>query len=117
MKFNCFPIVMLAVDNASEEYAETHRIVPERVEILKQYCDAVDLLISQRDGNGFSFDVDPQDMTLHMEFALSDIEVFHKNKDLFPQLASRSLRFSVEHCDSTHIRVELVYPSLWEETE
>ena len=117
MKFKCFPIVMLAVESANDDFSPAYRLVQERVDILKQYCNAVDLLISQRDGDGFDFDVDRTDKTILMSFRLTDIEVFNKEKDLFPQLASRALRFSLEHADNNRVLVSLVYPSLWEEAE
>ena len=114
MKFKCFDIVSMVLEDANDRFSPLFTPVAERVDILKQYCDAIDGLIDANGGEEFECEVNEDDMTVTLAFVVEDIVVDRPATDKFQQLIARSVSVTVAPVDGDHIRVSFVFPSLWE---
>lgn len=54
----CFDVVSMVVDEATDQFSQLWKINKERYEILKQYCDVLDSLVEEFDGESFNVEVD-----------------------------------------------------------
>ena len=114
MKFSSFAVFEMVLEDANERFAPLFQPVQERVDILKQYCGAIDKLIERGDGEIFECEVGETDMTVRLDFVVTDVTVNDPRHDEFQQLLARALSASVKSEDGENIRVHLVFPSLWE---
>lgn len=114
MKFSSFAVFEMVLEEANERFAPLFQPVQERVDILKQYCGAVDSLLERGDGEIFECEVDEINMTVRFDFVVNDVTVNDPKHDELQQLLARALSASVRAEDGENIRVHLVFPSLWE---
>lgn len=114
MKFKSFDVVETVLNEADSRFAPLFSPVKERVDILKQYCSAIDEIIEDNGGTEFECEVDEDDMTIRVEFVIEDIIVYNPKSDRFQQLAQRALSFTILPEHSEHIRIRFIFPSLWE---
>ena len=115
MQFKSFDIVNMVLDEANERFAPIFKPVEERVEILKQYCGAIDTLLGKGDGKEFEVEVDEDDMTVHISFQVTDMIADNPRTDPLPQLIARASEVEIRPVDGENIRVNFVFPSLWEQ--
>ena len=113
MKFSSFDVVEMVLEEANERFAPVFVPVQERVDFLKQYCGAFDAMIEKQDANSFNVEIDENDMTVHIDLTMMDVEC---NRDMpqLGQLIQRSMSFNVTWVDSENLKLSFVYPSLWE---
>ena len=114
MQFKSFDIVAMVLEEANERFAPIFKPVEERVIILEQYCGAIDKLIADGDGTEFEIEVDEDDMTVHISFLVTDMIADNPRTDPLPQLIARASSVEMTPVDGENIRVNFVFPSLWE---
>ena len=105
----------MVLEDANERFAPLFQPVQERVDFLKQYCDAFDVLIDEQEADSFNVEVDENDMTVHIDLVMMTVECSDSQPQL-GQLIQRAMKFSVKDEDGTNLRLSFVYPSLWEKT-
>lgn len=112
MKFSSFSIAEMVIDEANDRFSGKYQIVPERLNILKQYCELFDELIENYDADSFEVEIDDEDLTVHMHLIVDAIECSAQQPQ-FGQLIQRAMPFCVKTDDGKHLRLSFVYPSLW----
>lgn len=115
MQFKSFDIVNMVLDEANERFGPLFKPVEERVEILKQYCGAIDTLLSKGEGKEFEIEVDEDDMTVHISFQVTDMIADNPRTDPLPQLIARASEVEIRPVDGENICVSFTFPSLWEQ--
>lgn len=113
MKFSSFGVVEMVLEDANKKFAPLFQPVQERVDFLKQYCDAFDVIIDEQEADQFNVEVDEKDMTVHISLVMMTVECSRTQPQL-GQLIQRAMSFSVQAEDKENIRLSFVYPSLWE---
>lgn len=113
MKFSSYSIVSMVVNEATEQFSPLFQPVQERMDILKQYCKAIDDIIAQFDGEELECTVDEITKTTSITLVLTEVIIENKT-DPFHQLVQRSLSTTIESAGSDSIRVKMVFPSLWD---
>lgn len=113
MNIKCFDTVSMVVDEAKERFAPFHKINEERYEILKEYCDATDILIKETDAESLEAEVDEIEMTVSVTIECRELEVSHEN-DIFTQLAERAVSVEFYNSGSDLTGIKLTFPSIWE---
>jgi len=114
VKFHSFDIVKMVLEEADKRFAPLQVPVQERVDILHQYCDAIDKILEAGEGEEFECEVNENDGTVHLEFVVTDVIADNPRTDPLPQLIARANSFEVLPVNGETIRIRLVYPSLWE---
>lgn len=112
MKFKSFHVVKTVLEDANERFSPIYVPDAERVNILEQYCSAIDSMIERHDGSEFECEVDEILMTVIFRVVLEEVKVESWDAP-FNQLAERSLSFRVDHAGEDSIRITFVFPSLW----
>lgn len=113
MGFSSFSVAESVIQDANERFAPLFEPVQKRIDFLRKYCDAFDILIKENDADSFDFEVDEENMTIHIELVFESVEC-NKDHPQLCQLIKNSTSFSVRHKDGDHISMSFVYPSLWE---
>lgn len=112
-KILSYKIVEMVLDDANELFAPVWVPSAEKIEILKNYCTAIDELFRDNGGEGFAVEVDEYNQTIKMSMIVSDIEVSRRN-DRFNQLVQRAISANIQCTDKEHIKISFVFPSVWE---
>lgn len=113
MKFSSFSVVKMVLADANERFAPAFVPVQERVDFLKQYCEAFDVLIDEQDVDNFNVEIDEVNMTVSIDLVMLTVECSRTCPQL-GQLIQRAMSFRVKAEDGDHLRLSFVYPSLWE---
>lgn len=115
----CYDIVSMVVDEASSQYAPTLTEDEESRSILKEYCEAIDLLYSQYDTISYDASVNDitKNITVKIECVVFDVASINKTEyKIFYDLVRRSV--SVNFFTSKDINTVTVFefPSIWKES-
>ena len=110
----CFDIVETVIDEAATRFSPTFHEKEERKAILKQYCEAIDILCNLFVGESIEVEIDEIKMTISIRMECKEIRMDPKNK-LFIQLAERAIALNFSpNDDGNGIIIEFVFPSIWE---
>jgi len=115
MKFSSFSAVERVLEEANERFSSLYQPVQERVDFLKQYCEAFDVLIDEQDVDNFKVELDEVHMTVNIDLVMKTVECSRTQPQL-GQLIQRAMSFRVQAKDGEHLKLSFVYPSLWEKT-
>lgn len=109
----CFDVVSMVVEDATEKFKPLMRLNKERMDILKQYCDAIDSLSEEFDGESFEVEVD--EITMEVTLALTCGEIIIEDSNhIFYELIKRSTRYIFSTSKDGELMVKFVFPSLWD---
>lgn len=109
----CFDVVSMVVDEATSQFAPIWKENEEKKEILEQYCEVIDSLSNEFDGESFEVDVDDIKMTISIKLECQDMTLRSKNHKYY-ELAQRAVSFGLSVSESGNLVVEFVFPSIWE---
>lgn len=111
----CFNAVSKEVERADNMFFPLWEIDDERLDILREYCEAIDGFIPEFDGEFLDVNVN-DDMGIEIKAAFQLISV-GRMPHRFYDTANRavSLRFSADN--DCRVVVEFEFPSLWEKSE
>ena len=109
----CVDIVGMIVDEATKRFSPIMIEDSEKKETLNQYCNVIDNLIEEFDGDSIEVNVDEINMTISIKMFCDEITIETKSHPFY-ELIKRSLsvNFSYERKDN-NMSVEFVFPSIW----
>lgn len=115
-EIRCFDITEMVLDEATEQFSPIWVVDEEKKKVLKQYCEALDILSEEFNGQAFEVDVDEVKMTISIKMFCEEITVYEE-PHLFYDLGGRalSMSFSYSEEDDT-MAVEFVFPSIWKKS-
>lgn len=113
MDIKCFDIVDSVVQEACDRFKPAFKLKIDDYNILRQYCDALDIVKGQFDTEYIDVSVDEIHMTISISIGVPEFTI-ENSDDLLYKLIYQSLttKFSVD--DEGLIKITLVFPSLWE---
>lgn len=112
----CFDIAEMVLDEATEQFSPIWVVDEEKKGTLKQYCDALDILSEEFNGQAFEVDVDEVKMTISIKMFCDEIEVCDETHLLYKLgKVAKSMSFSYSKEDDT-MAVEFVFPSIWKKS-
>lgn len=112
----CFDIAEMVLDEATEQFSPIWVVDEEKKGALKQYCDALDILSEEFNGQAFEVDVDEVKMTISIKMFCDEIEVCDETHLLYKLgKVAKSMSFSYSKEDDT-MAVEFVFPSIWKKS-
>lgn len=109
----CFDVVSMVVEEATSQFAPLWKVNNERYKILKQYCEVIDSLASEFDGESFEADIDDIKMTIGIKMECKDMTIKSQTHKYY-SLAQRAVSFGFSAADNGNIVVEFVFPSVWD---
>ena len=109
----CFDVVEMVVDEANKLFTPLWKIDDEKYRILKQYCDVIDMISEEFDGQGYDVSVDEIKMTVKIIVECQSL-MLESASHKFYALAKRALSCCFSVSDNGNVNVEFVFPSIWE---
>ena len=110
-KVKCFDVVESVVEVANERFAPIFTLDEHKYDVLKNYCEAIDDLSDEFDGEYFEVDVDEDTMEVKISLECPDMTIESRDH-VFWELAKRSVRMSFSTSGES-LRVSFVFPSIW----
>lgn len=109
----CFDIATMVVDEATKQFSPLWKINDKNADILKQYCEAIDLLSNEYNGTAINVFVDEVNMTVDITLTCGDLTIENKSH-IFYQLAERAISVGFSTSEDGELEIKFVFPSLWE---
>lgn len=109
----CFDVVEMVTDEASAQFKPLFRESREAKDILRQYCEELDALATEFNGESFEVEVDDAQMTIAIRMECPDI-IIQSGQHRFFVLARNALAVRFSHGEHDTVAVEFVFPSIWE---
>ena len=109
----CFDVVSMVIDEATSQFVPIWKINKDKYQILKQYCDVLDSLAEEFDGESFDVEVDDIAMTVTIKMECPDIIIKSQNHK-YCSLAQRALSFGFAVSETGLLCMKFVFPSVWD---
>ena len=111
----CFDIVDMVVEEANNQFAPIWKLDKERYDILKQYCNVIDNIANEHNGESYQVDIDDIAMTIAITMECLDMVVDSDDNE-FLAIAQRAISVSFSASDEGKLAIKFIFPSLWERT-
>ena len=109
----CFDVVSMVVEEATERFSPLWKVSNERYNILRQYCEVLDSLAKEFDGESFDVEVDEIKMTVSISMECHDMVIESKDHN-YCKLAERALSVGFSASEDGLLCVKFVFQSVWE---
>lgn len=113
MKVKCFDIVSMVTEEATSQFAPLWKVNTEKQKVLEQYCEALDELAEEFDGESFEVDVDDIKMTIAITMECEDMTI-ESSSHKFYALAQRAIALQFFASDDDLLGVRFTFPSIWD---
>lgn len=107
-----FDILSEVLNEASKQFGGTWKVSQNKLNVLNQYCDAIDLLREEIDASALETSVDDTKMTISIKVQCPEVVIMTK-ENLFFMLMSRTVRTDFSQLDGD-LLIDFVFPSIWE---
>ena len=109
----CFDVANMVIEDANERFNRLWKINTERLNIFKGYCEAVDSLSKEFEGESFEVEVD--EITMEVTVVLEcDEVIIEKDDHILYELAKRAVRYGFSVSEDGKLLVKFVFPGLWD---
>lgn len=108
----CFDIVSMVTDEASARFAPLFKEDPERKDILREYCEALDVVAEECSADSIEAEVHEIEMTIAIRIESADITV--SKNHIFYELVDRALSVRYFNSGNDSVITEFIYPSIWQ---
>ena len=113
MQLKCFDVAEMVIDEATKQFFPIWTVNKEKKEIFKQYCDVLDSISEEFDGEAFEVDIDNAKMTISVKLFCNEFTIENKSHPLY-MLAKRALSMSFAYeKEDRNMSMEFVFPSIW----
>lgn len=109
----CFDVASEVINDATKRFEPLMRLNAERVEIFKEYCEAIDELAEEFDGESFEVEVDEITMEVTVILECGEI-IISSSGHVFYELANRTVRYGFSAGGNDNVVVKFVFPCLWD---
>ena len=109
---NTFNVLSEVLNEASKQFGGTWKASQNKLNVLKQYCAAIDLLCEEVDASTLETSVDDIKMTISIKVQCPEV-VIKTKENLFYMLMSRTVRTDFSQIDG-ELLIDFVFPSIWE---
>ena len=108
-----FDITEAVVSAKNEEIKRDYIIDYEKVDILREYCEVIDVIM--KDQNAYEVTANIRDDNCVI-IAFKSLDFIYEKgfkSPVYLDLIERAVSMNFTHCDGDHIRTEFVFPSVW----
>lgn len=116
MQLKCFDIAEMVIDEATRQFFPIWIVNEEKKEVFRQYCDVLDSISKEFDGEAFEIDVDDIKMTISIKLYCNEFTIENKSHPFY-ELAKRALSMSFGYeKEDRNMSVEFIFPSIWDKS-
>lgn len=108
----CFNVAKEVIDEANIRFSPSLVIDEERICIFEEYCNAIDILVNEYDGESLEVEVNESDLTISIRIECMSMEV-NKSSHVYYDLIQRAVKFGFKNAGNGNIIIEFSFPSLW----
>lgn len=110
---NCFDVVSMVVEEATDQYGNLYTLNKESYKMLEQYCTLLDFVAEKANATQFEAEILEIDKTVSLTLWCEELQV-NGVRDPFSQLVVRAAtcKMSFDHEDV--LRINFIFPSLWD---
>lgn len=107
-----FDIVDAVITNIDDVRNGLKKIDSEKFDILREYCDVIDTILSDYDGSKSSVSVDPDTnyVTISIEVVVFSANRFNQS---YFDIIERSISLTVSNANNGNVEMEFVFPSVF----
>lgn len=110
----CFDVVSSVVEEASSQFFPLWKANDEKYKILKEYCEAIDSLAAEFNGESFEATIDDTEMTIEIKMECMDINIESQTHRYY-DLIQRAVSFGFSVSGNGNLVVKFLFPSIWDE--
>lgn len=112
-RIKCFDIVDMVLQDATLQFSPVWMENTEKKNVLKEYCNALDKICEEFNGEAFEVEVDENDMTISIKMFCYEMTIESK-RHLFYELVRRSKLLDFEYDqEDDNMSIRFVFPSIW----
>lgn len=117
-QIKCFDIVQSVLDCAIDEFGIAQEMIEENLDILHEYCDAIDDIADEFNGEQYVVEVEKETGNIIITVEVADLCI-ESRSHVFYQLVKRSVKYRMTSTKDACLAIEFTFPCLWgsEETE
>lgn len=108
----CFDVVSMVVEEATNQFSPVWKLDNEKFKILGQYCDVIDSLAKEFDGESYDVEINDISMDIIIVVECPDI-VIENHQHKYYELISRAKSFGFSVTESGNLSVRFVFPGIW----
>lgn len=112
----CFDVVRDVAEEATRQFSPDIVLIPERLDILREYCEAIDAVAAATDAESFEAEVDEEKLTVIVSIECAAFQI-ESPASPFYELIERSVSFGFRANREGNTVAYLEFPRLWERIE
>ena len=113
MSFKCYDVANMVIEDANERFRPIWKINNERLEVFKQYCEVVDALAEEFDGESYEVEVDELTMEVIVTLECGEI-VVDSFSHIFYELIKRAVKYGFSTSEDGNLLLRFTFPTLWD---
>lgn len=113
MSVKCFDVAEMVINEANERFAPLWKVNDEDLDVFREYCEAVDTLAEEFDGESYEVEVDELNMNITVALECDEIEITSPDH-VFYDLLERAVAVAMSASGPDTMKVKFTFPSLWE---
>lgn len=106
----CYDIVEMVINEATGRFAPLWEVDDKYNEILKSYCNVIDIIANKNSCESYEVEVDEERMTIKIILECPDFESEDTN---LTELIKRTVEFGFSVSDANTLLIRFVFPSVW----
>lgn len=110
----CYDVASTVIEEATKRFSPLWKIDEEKLDIFEEYCDAIDQLAKEFDGESFDVEVNETSMEIAVRVECNVPLLIKSQEDIFYELVKRAVRYSFSVSEDGNLLVEFIFPNLWE---
>ena len=114
-KIRCFDVLSMVIEEANGRFNPIWEIDNDKLKVLQQYCDVIDVVSDEFEGVSFDVEVDEITMEIKIELECKEIIIESKEHPLY-ELIKKTSKFGFYAVDEDTICIRFIFPSIWNRT-
>ena len=113
----CFDLALMPIEERTNELASSEKINEEKLDILREYCEAIDSIVEHFSGVSAIAKVnDDNNVVISLECE-EIVTVDNPSRDSLIQLFDRAISVGFSTTNGENVVMEFVFPSVWDKSE
>lgn len=110
-----FDVVDAVIQAHSDNLDMSYKLNQRALEILRKYCDVIDVFVSNHDGRSIEADVIDGNL-ISISVELFDLIYERKFKpESYIALIERAIKVSFTNVDGEYTKATFIFPTVWDE--
>lgn len=112
----CFDVVKDVAEEATRQFSPDIVLVPERLDILREYCEAIDTVAAATYAESFEAEVDEERLTVIVSVECAAFQIESVSSPFY-ELIERAVSFGFYANSDGNTVAYFEFPRLWERIE